>query len=362
MKVAFVLGGNGQGGTETQARLLLDGLERRGVQVDTFLLDGSDGTSGLPRTTTVLGPGRVGGVAGALAEARTGLRLRRALRRGRYDVVHSALARAYVLSTLALVGRRHVRHVSWRRNAGSHLDSGSRAHASLERLALRGADALVSNSAVVAEHWRAFAPGARAEHVVIPNIVAPWRFDPAAAADDLPTTSSPRVVSVGNLRPVKGHLELLQALAEAASRVQLVVVGEGPARPALEEAASRLGVDLVLPGKVEDTRPYLAVADLYVHSSHSEGSSNAIAEAMASGLAVVATDVGGARELLGDTGVLVPVGSARRLVEEMSSLLEDPERRTRLGAAARDRIRERSDPDAVVSAHLQVYGGATCAA
>jgi len=362
VKVAFVLGGNGQGGTETQARLLLAGLEQRGMQVDAFLLDGSDGTSGLPRTTTVLGPRRVGGVAGVLAEARTGVRLRQALRRGGYDVVHSALARAYVLTTFALVGRRGVRHVSWRRNTGSHLDTGSRAHAALERLALRRADVLVSNSEAVAEHWRTFAPGARAEHVVIPNIVAPWRFDPAVAADELPPTSSPRVVSVGGLRPVKGHLELLHAIAEAGSRVQLVVVGEGPQRPALEQAANRLGVDVVLPGTVEDTRPYLAVADLYVHPSHSEGSSNAIAEAMASGLPVVATDVGDARELLGDTGVVVPVGSAHRLVEEMSSLLGDPERRTRLGAAARERIRQRSDPDAVVSAHLQVYGGATCAA
>ena len=130
----------------------------------------------------------------------------------------------------------------------------------------------------------------------------------------------------------------------------------------LEETASGLGVDLVLPGMVEDTRPYLGVADLYVHPSHSEGSSNAIAEAMASGLAVVATDVGGARELLGDTGVLVPPGSARRFVEEMASLLDEPDRRTRLGAAARERIRERSTPDAVVRAHLQVYGGAPCAA
>jgi glycosyltransferase involved in cell wall biosynthesis len=252
--------------------------------------------------------------------------------------------------------------VSWRRNTGSHLTSGSRANTVLERLALRRADVVVSNSEVVAEHWRAFAPGARAEHVVVPNIVAAWRFEPAVAADNLPPTSMPQVVSVGGLRPVKGHLELVQALGESARQVRLVVIGEGPQRRVLEETASRLGVDLVLPGMVEDTRPYLAVADLYVHPSHSEGSSNAIAEAMASGLAVVATDVGGSRELLGDTGVLVPVGSARRLVEEMSTLLDDPGRRTRLGAAARERIRERSTPDAVVQAHLQVYGGAPCAA
>jgi glycosyltransferase involved in cell wall biosynthesis len=361
--VAFVLGGNGRGGTETQARLLLAGLEERGVEVDTFLLDGSAGTEGLPRTTTVLGDGRLAGVRGALLELRTAVRLRRALRRGRYDVVHSALARGYVLSTLALVGRRGVRHVSWRRNTGSHLH-GSRTHAGLERIALQRANAVVSNSEVVAQHWRDHAPRSRAEHVVIPNIVAPWRFAPVEPAADLPATAGHRVLSVGGLRPVKGHLELVRAVGESAlrRRVQLVVVGEGAQRPILEETADRFEVDLVLPGAVEDTRPHLAAADLYVHPSHSEGSSNAIAEAMAAGLAVVATDVGGTRELVGDSGVLVPAGCAERLVDAITGLLDDPARREQLGAGARERLRAMSTSDEVVQRHLAVYGGASSVA
>jgi glycosyltransferase involved in cell wall biosynthesis len=363
VRVAFVLGGNGRGGTESQARLLLAGLEERGVTVDTFLLDGSDGTDGLPETTRVLGPGRLGGVGGILAELRRGLRLRSTLHRGRYDVVHSALARAYVLTTFALLGRRRLRHVSWRRNTGSHLQ-GSRTHVGLERFALRRADVIVSNSEAVADHWRAFAPGSRAEHVVIPNIVAPWRLESTAPAVDLPSTQLQRVVTVGGLRSVKGHLELVRAVGESAlrTRVQLVVVGEGPRRQLLEETAARLEVDLVLPGAVEDTRPYLAAADLYVHPSHSEGSSNAIAEAMAAGLAVVATDVGGTRELIGDAGVVVPASSPGRLVEEMTVLLDSPDRRSQLGARARELVRVRSTPARVIEAHLEVYGGAPCVA
>ena len=92
-------------------------------------------------------------------------------------------------------------------------------------------------------------------------------------------------------------------------------------------------------------------------SSRSEGAPFSILEAMAAGLPVVATDVGGVRELVadGETGLLVPAGDPARLAEALRSLLADPALRRRLGAAGHARARERFDLRALRDAHLELY-------
>jgi len=89
--------------------------------------------------------------------------------------------------------------------------------------------------------------------------------------------------------------------------------------------------------------------------SYEEGFSNSLLEAMAVGCAVVATDVGGNPEALGDTGVLVPAGDPAQLAVSLKCLLEDPIRRESLGAAARSRAREEFSANEMVERHMSLY-------
>jgi glycosyltransferase involved in cell wall biosynthesis len=126
-----------------------------------------------------------------------------------------------------------------------------------------------------------------------------------------------------------------EALAELRSQDRLVETGE-------------LAPDAV-------TRCYRE-ADLFVLPSHREGFPNTLLEAMAAGLACVATPVGAIPEMLeGDCGVVAPVGDAGALRDALAPLVADPEARTRLGRRARERVAERYAVDAVMRGYRALY-------
>lgn len=363
MRVVFVLGQNGRGGTETQAKLLIAGLISQGAHVDVVLLDDTHGLDGLPEGVRALGLRSRGGALGPLRMAAAVVSLRRTLRTGRYDVVHSAMARAYVLTAIAGLRLPGPRRVTWRRNLGLHLGS-SRWKRRVERFALRHSDVLVANSHDVRDYWVRLAGPSVPQSVVIPNMVEAWRFDAVPATRT--TDRAFRVVTVGGLKPDKAHRDLIEAIGSLTAlrdAIEVVVVGEGIERQRLTDLAISRGVGLTLTGELVDTRQALLSADIYAHPSHSEGSSNAVAEAMAAGLPIVATDVGGMSELLGEEGgLLVPPGDPARLARALLDLIENPERRKSLAAGARTRAETRMSADQVVALHLDVYGASTCAA
>ena len=177
-----------------------------------------------------------------------------------------------------------------------------------------------------------------------------------------PPEEPPHVLFVGRLSPEKGILELLAAaaadgLAAGAApprrpAIPLVVVGDGPLRPRVPQA---LGF---IPNA--ELGPYYERAAAVCCPSLREGFGVACLEAMAHGRPVVASAVGGLLDLVDDgvTGLLVPPGDVRALREALDRLLGDPGLRARMGAAARERARERFSWEAATAATLRCHSAA----
>ena len=151
------------------------------------------------------------------------------------------------------------------------------------------------------------------------------------------------LLAVGRLSPEKGHGDLLQAISRLRTmrlsrRFRLLIVGEGPERNAIGRKITTLGLaDVVtLAGHQADMRPYYSMAEVLVLPSHSEGSPNVLLEAMAAGVATVATRVGGVPEIVkqGETGLLVESGRPEELAEAVARLLQDEPLRRRIADAA----------------------------
>jgi L-malate glycosyltransferase len=188
--------------------------------------------------------------------------------------------------------------------------------------------------------------------------------DPRAARDALQLPPEARViVAIGRLVPVKDHMTLLRALSAARSGgadVCLVLAGDGPLREELVAQAKALRLDphVRFLGHRADVEVVLAAGDLFVQSSVSEGLSNTILEAMASALPFLATNVGGADEMVvpGETGYLVDAGSADALAGAVLELLRVPGRCRAFGAAGRARV----CAEFSLSGMLRQYEGLYC--
>ena len=167
-----------------------------------------------------------------------------------------------------------------------------------------------------------------------------------------------QIVSVGRLAEPKDFPTLVEAVGSLpAGTVHLRVLGDGPLRSQLEAQIASLHAPVELVGEVPDVRPYLADSDLFVLSSRSEGMPLAVLEAMAAGLPVVASDVGGLREIVSesDTGLLVPPGEPGELAAAIGSLAGDEPRRLAYGAAGHQRAEERFSLPRWREAHLELY-------
>ena len=150
---------------------------------------------------------------------------------------------------------------------------------------------------------------------------------------------------VANLYPVKGHMDLVEAVEEVRRRIPDLLVlcaGEGIMRAVLEQQIRARGLKetMYLLGHRLDVPAILERVHLACLPSHAEGLSNAVIEAMAASLPVVATSVGGNVELVAETvtGHLVPPHRPALLAERLAALLSQPERARKLGAHGRARV------------------------
>jgi glycosyltransferase involved in cell wall biosynthesis len=160
-------------------------------------------------------------------------------------------------------------------------------------------------------------------------------------------TDGPTLLCVGRLIPIKGHVVLLRALAQACREVpelRLEIAGQGPLQPALQTLAAELGIaDAVrFLGFVSPIQDAVERASIVVVPSLGEGFGMVALEAMERARPVVAAEIGGLADLVrrGQTGLLVPPGEAEPLARALVDLARDPEQAARMGEEGRRRVLE----------------------
>jgi glycosyltransferase involved in cell wall biosynthesis len=168
------------------------------------------------------------------------------------------------------------------------------------------------------------------------------------------------ILIVGRLSREKDHLTLLEAVKRLGSAdPHLIIVGEGPERPRIENQVRLLDLAerVTFTGQQNSAEPYYGIADVAVLSSLSEGSPNALLEAMASGVPVVATSVGGIPEIVSDneSALLVRPGDVAGMSAAMERLLINQDLAGRLMERSRELIRLRHAPEARMRKLGEIY-------
>lgn len=291
------------------------------------------------------------------------------------DLVHTHAAKAGLFGRLA--ARRLDRRPRVCHTFHGHILQGyfprpvAALFAGLERRLARDTDRLIAVSATVRDELvLRHRVAARERFCVIENGIdlTPFRVRDAAARRrarrllDLPDDGLPVLIVPARLAPIKDHallFEALQRLPGSARPVRVELLGDGPSRADLQRRARQLPDDLrvTFHGFRSDLPDVLPAADAVVLTSKNEGLPLALLEAMAAGVPVVATAVGGVVDLIdhGREGLLAPPGDAASLALHLARLLTDVGLAADLGAAGRERVEQRHRIERVVDEHLALY-------
>jgi len=203
--------------------------------------------------------------------------------------------------------------------------------------------------------------------VVIPNGIDVYKYD--AFVDEIKVKNSLNIANyntvvccVGRLSPQKGHYFLLNAAKEVIKTNQKVIfllVGDGPLKKDLEKQSLILGINkkVLFTGYRDDIKDLLRISSLFVMPSLSEGTPMALLEAMASGKAVVATNVGGIPEIIRDgfSGILVKPKDIKGMVESIISLLNDEKMAKDFGKNAKACIKSKYSAEAMTRKYEDLY-------
>lgn len=304
------------------------------------------------------------GAAGALAAAR---RVRAYCARHGADILHTTGFLTNIVGRLAVRGDRPRLVTTVHVDPGGPRAAGGGAVAqalreAVDRLARSRVALVLPVSEAVAAALLARGYDASRMRVIL-NGVDPEAVAAAAAAPP-PTLPEnvPLAGVVARLEPVKAVDVFLRAAALVAARIpdaRFAVAGDGPLRCGLESLAASLGLAgrVAFLGWVEPVEPLLARLDVCVLPSRSEGLPVVLLEAMALGVPVVASAVGGVPEVVEDgvTGALVPPGDAGALAVAIERFLSDAGARAAAGGAARDRVGESFSLRGMRDAHIEAY-------
>ncbi|CAG1017467.1 phosphatidyl-myo-inositol dimannoside synthase [Burkholderiaceae bacterium] len=313
------------------------------------------------------------GIAVSSADKRPGFDLR-ALRRLRgkicddgADVLHSHNPMAHYYAVAATLGRRAACVLNTRHGMGSGRLDARRER--LYRFALRASDFGVSVCEAAQERFVAHGVIPADQAVVVPNGIDLARFQPrdeiasARLRHELGLPAGGTLFgTVGRLNEAKQQhllLKALRQLLDGGVAASLVMVGDGELRGALEAECRRLGLEphVRLLGARSDVPDLLAAMDVFMLPSRTEGYSLALVEASAAGLPIIASDVGGNREIVKDglTGVIVPSGDVGRLAAAMKALAQDAGWRAALGGQGRAWAVREGSLDAMCERYMALY-------
>jgi glycosyltransferase involved in cell wall biosynthesis len=278
--------------------------------------------------------------------------LRRELLTSNPDLVHAHLFHASTLT--ATLPRGRARMIATHHHGDVYSLHGRRVRLGLDRLGGRRFERVVAVSeavrAYLIEQYRY--PATRV--VCIRN---GWTGQPLPRARSV----HPTVVCVANFRPEKGHAVLVSAFRMVCAAIpdaELVLIGDGPLldRVRSQVAAQGLLSRVRFLGQVESVWSHLSKADVFALASLREPLGLAVMEAMAAGLAVIASEIGGLPELVrpGLTGELVPPNDERALAASLIRLLRDEGLRERMGSAAR-RVADGLRAEAMVQRYFELY-------
>jgi glycosyltransferase involved in cell wall biosynthesis len=307
-------------------------------------------------------------------------KLYRTIRKGRFDVVHFFLPRPYLLGSIACEFARHRNRIMSRRSLTGCYQT--RVIRFIERLLHQRTHILVGNSPAVVEQLRAEAP--EADIRLIRNGVAAPTPQPSPATDELeeierkawkappsnldeyakPAEQNAfqkvdglfQIICIANAFAYKGLDDLLAAIRLVGPQLpepwNLWLVGRGT-----EKYNSWRVTGL---GYRTDVATLLASSDLFILPSHEEGSSNALLEAMAAGVPVIATDVGGNKDAVipGLTGMLVPIRSPVALGAAIVAMASNPNMRAKMANAAKADIARRFSWERCVDDYETLYHSA----
>lgn len=293
--------------------------------------------------------------------------LAKLVRRHRIHIVHAHMARDYPLAAYAARKNEDARliitrHVLFPLNK-------------LHRATLSRASAVIGVSEAVAMQLRHDKVVPEQNIRVVANGIDTERFRNARQRFhreefleqwSLPASSF-LLGTVGELTPLKGQAEFLKAAVQVGQEfpsAYFIVAGTDNSSGQTNAAAlQELAIRLKITGRVrvvpwlDDIAQLYCALDVFVSASHTESFGLAIAEAMASGTAVVATRTAGASEIIrdGETGLLVPIGDADGLAETLIELLRNTDRRTRLGDAAQRAVSARFGIEPMIAATEKIY-------
>jgi glycosyltransferase involved in cell wall biosynthesis len=307
-------------------------------------------------TDDLFGFSRAGAAFTPLPGAGTDPRVARTVRRvaAGSDVLHAHGLRA---ATVAGLARRHPLVVTWHNAVLAPDGVRRRVLAMGERYVARAADIALCVSPDLEARVRTLGGRDVRPGPVAAPVREPQRF-PSEVRAELGVGDGPLLLSVGRLHPQKGHDVFVEAVAQLRTRcpsVRAVIAGDGPQRASLEALIVARDAPVVLLGRRVDIPDLLRAADAVVWASVWEGSPLSVQEALRAGRPLVATQVGGLPDIVGDGAVLVPPGDPAAIAAAVQRIIEDPDLAATLRARAAEIARRLPGEHDTVTQVAAVY-------